>query len=261
MAELDAPPVVGWREWYARQWRQIHPSEGQHILFDGPTRSGKTVLCRMVARLQAYVLVLGTKPRDPSLDAYLQEGYTRIDHWPPTRDDVRKARGSGATYSYVQGGRVVEAPAVRFILWPKITERADLTKYRNVYAKALDSIFVEGNWCVVMDEGLWLASRKGLNLGDSMAAHAYASAGNNVSMYLLVQRPANLPPDCWTNVMQALIFHGGHPDDVRKLASLSVYDPREVQQAIRRLRGHQFLDLPCRGGAEWAVSEVDPKLV
>jgi hypothetical protein len=233
------------------------------VLFDGPTQSGKTVLCRLVTRLNAYAVVFGTKPVDPSLDAYAAEGYTRIDHWPPTPSDYRKARAAGATYSYVKDGgkRVRSDPAVRFLLWPRIKTRADLRRYRSVYAAAMEGMFIEGRWCFVIDEGLWMASRNGLDLGQQMRDMAYGSASNKVSMHLLVQRPANLPPDCWTNCGQALIFHGGHPDDIRKLASLSVYQPRQAQQAIARLRGHQFLDLPCHAGAEWAVSQVDPAAI
>jgi hypothetical protein len=58
--------------------------------------------------------------------------------------------------------------------------------------------------------------------------------------------------------MQALIFHSGGVNDLRQLASLGVYPPGDVVSAISTLEGHQFLDLPCRGGAAWSVSEVDP---
>jgi hypothetical protein len=76
-------------------------------------------------------------------------------------------------------------------------------------------------------------------------------------MHLLVQRPAYVPPITWMSCMQSLIFHGGNTRDIRELASLGTYPPREAEQAMRQLKGRQFLDLPCRGGREWSVSEVD----
>lgn len=218
--------------------------QGLHILFDGPTQSGKTVLCRLVSRFHSYNVVFGTKPVDPSLDAYVKDGYVRIDHWPPTRNEIKKS-------TEMNNG------AVRMILWPKIKTRADLRRFRPVFAKALEMIFIEGRWCFIVDEGLWLASPKGLDLGQELADTAYACASNKVSMHLLVQRPAYVPPITWMSCMQSLIFHGGNTRDIRELASLSTYDPREAAMAVRQLRGRQFLDLPCRGGREWSVTEVD----
>jgi hypothetical protein len=193
-----------------------------------------------VSRLYNYVVVFGTKPVDKSLDAYVNEGYKRIDHWPPTPQEIRR-----------------QSPdSQRYILWPKIKERSELRKYRDVYAKALDEIFIDGKWCVVLDEGLWLASSKGLNLAEEMSGLAYGAASNLVSMHLIVQRPANVPPITWTSCSQAFLFHLGKTDDVRELASLGTYTPREAQEAVKHLTGHRFLDLPCRGGYEWSISEV-----
>lgn len=247
-AVLAAPPVVAWDEWRARQWAGTR--QGQHILFEGPTQSGKTLLCRKVTALKRYAVVLGTKPFDSSLDEYVKEGYYRIDHWPPTKADYRKA-----TVPFLPG-----QDAIRLILWPKIVTADDLYKFNSLYRKCLNQIFVDGKWCVVLDEAIWLADRKGCDLGDIMTKLAFASASNGVSMHVLCQRPALLPPIVWQSCMQALLFHGGNTRDQRELASLGVYPPTDVVRAIQRLRGHQFLDLPCRGGvdgqATWAVSEV-----
>jgi hypothetical protein len=76
-------------------------------------------------------------------------------------------------------------------------------------------------------------------------------------MYLLMQRPAGLPRIIWSSVMQAELFHMGITNDIRELASLGTYEPKDVATAVRRLTGHQFLDLPIRGGADWAISEVE----
>lgn len=236
---FEGPPVIGWAQWYAREASVI--KQGDHILFVGPTQSGKTVLCRKVVRLRDYVVVFGTKPVDASLDAYVNEGYARIDHWPPVKKDYKDQPEGQA----------------RFILWPKMKERADLRRYRDVYARALEEIFIEGRWAVVADEGLWIASRKGLNLETELGDVAYGGASNKVSLYLLAQRQANVGPVAWTSVSQALVFHMGRTDDVRDLASLGTYPPAEAVRVIQHLRGHQFLDLPCRGGVEWSISEVD----
>lgn len=243
------PPVIPYDQWYRDEYYSIR--QNQHILFAGPTQSGKTLLCRQVARLHDYVVVFGTKPVDESLDAYVEEGYERIDHWPPTRRDIRKQQEKW-------GNRENREPRyMRFILWPKIRKREDLFKHRETYAKAIDNIFIEGGWCVVMDEGLWLADKNALNLGPYMSQMAFGAASNKVSMFLLVQRPANVPRITWSSCAQALLFHMGITDDITELSSLGTYNRQAVKDALASLGQHEFLDLPCRGGAEWSISCVD----
>jgi hypothetical protein len=198
-----------------------------------------------VARLRNYVVVFGTKPVDPSLDAYVAEGYVRIDHWPPTKKDYDKAVGWSPPNE------------ARFILWPVIKSREELRAFADAYRKCMDEVFIEGKWCIVVDEGLWMASNKGLGLGDTMGELAYGSASNKVNLYVLCQRLSNVGPIVWTSAEEALVFKSGRTADMRELASLGTYEPKDVQAAVRRLHGHQFLDVPCRGMAEWSISEVE----
>jgi len=244
---LELPPTIGWAQWYANWARtgRSSPDEGSHVLFDGPTRSGKTVLARYMARLRRFVVVFGTKPVDSSLDAYEAEGYYRIEQWPPTDKQWRDSGWSNKE--------------ARFILWPKIKKREDLRapRHREQYARMLDDAFVNGGWTVVMDEGLWLSSRTGLNLGQQMADIAYGSASNGVSMYLLLQRPSGVPRVTWSSVMDAMLFHSGVTNDLRELASLGTYEPKAAIAAVKQLPDKSFLHLPCRGGAQWSISRVE----
>ena len=243
LSQLEVPPFVPWTEWANRQ--PYEKKQGQHILFQGPTQSGKTALCRILARLRTYVVVCGTKPHDASLDAYVKEGYVRIEQWPPSPRDWKKCR------------EVWGDQEARFILWPHFKKREDLRRFSSIFAALLDDVFIDGRWCVVVDEGLWMASPSGLGLGRQLGDVAYSTASNTVSLYLLVQRIANVPPVAWTSCSWAEIFHTGRTDDVRELASLGTYPPRTTAEAVRRLSGHRFLDLPCRGGAEWSITEAD----
>lgn len=239
--QLEVPPVEGWGEFlgqFAAEWEQ-----GDHVFFDGPTKSGKTVCAHELAWLRRYVVVLGTKPRDQSLDAYIADGYERIESWPPTRKQVRDA--------------TFDDGAVRFVLWPKITKREQLRAFSPAFKRCLDDLFIDGGWTIVADEGLWLSSRKGLDLGDQLDAIGYGGRSSGVTLMMLAQRPRGIPINSWVNSTWAFLWKSGHTDDQRELASLGTYRPREVQDAIRSLRGHQFLCLPCRGGVEWAISQVE----
>ena len=236
----DVPPVVDWGTWITNQVRESR--QGQHKLFVGPTQSGKTTLARVMLRMRKYVVVLGTKPKDASLDKYVAEGYRRITQWPPRPSDIKPDRDGN----------------VRLILWPEINAYTDLRRHRDTYARCLADIFTEGGWALGCDEGLWVASRKGLGLDSELADIAYGAASNNVSLHLCIQRPAGLSRVTWSSVSDAYVFHLGVTNDVRELASLGTYTPADATVAIRNLRGHQFLRLPCRGGADWQISEVPP---
>lgn len=244
-SQLEQPPVLPWAvfaEQFVSTWAQ-----GDHCFFDGPTKSGKTYLCRVLCRARPYVAVLGTKPRDPSLDAYVKEGYYRIDHWPPTRSDYRKS-GWGATEA-------------RFIVWPKIVTRADLTRYgskrrggNEMFAHALDDMIVDGGWTVVADEGLWLSTK--LDLATQLDGIAYSGRTSGITLMLLAQRPRGIPINVWTNALNVFLWRCGNTDDIRELSSLGTVTRRAVAAAIPTLRGHQFLYLPAHAQGDWAISEV-----
>lgn len=232
------PPFEPWSVFHSRfvsGWRQ-----GQHVLLNGPSGSGKTVAARTLARDRQFVVVLGTKIKDPEMDAYLREGYVRIDEWPPPRRAMRPA----------------DDGSIRLVLWPRIRARADLHRFRPVYQRCLDGVLVDGGWTVGADEGLWLCERNGLDLGAELSAIAYTGRSSGVTLLMVIQRPAGVPRNTWSNAAHAFVWHAGITSDQRELASLGTRQPKEVAVAIQQLRGHEFLYLPLRAGREWAVSEV-----
>lgn len=245
---LPVPPVVPGRVWlprFIRQWEI-----GGHLLVAGPTQTGKSLLSReLIFAGRKFVVVIGTKTKDDTLDGYIAGGFVRIDHWPPTRRDFDDQPPGFA----------------RFILWPKIKEIGDLHKYRGLYEKALRSIYVDGNWTVVVDETLWVVdSKDGLGLGHILASMAYGVASNGVTMVFLMQRPSGVPRLLWANCSTAILFHLGVTNDIREMAALGRMPPKAVVEALQTLGGidgeespHQFLDLPLRAGRRWAISELE----
>src|SRR5690349_6421632 len=72
----DAAPPVSWDDFYGyfgANWRQ-----GEHVGLIGPTGSGKTTLAMWLLPLRKYVVVLGTKPRDKTLDELAARGYYKM---------------------------------------------------------------------------------------------------------------------------------------------------------------------------------------
>jgi hypothetical protein len=257
---LGPPPrVLPWAAFDQEIRRDV--KQGDHQLFVGPTQSGKTVLCRVLARHRNYVIVWGTKKRDSSLDAYLDEGYIRVDQWPPKSrlDPDSKGRLIRKDYKL----RPDEDGNIRLLLWPEIKNRTDLRRHRDVYAASLDDAFIDGGWTIVIDETLWATRRSGLGLDENLATTAFGAASNKVSLYMCMQRPTGMERVTWSSVSDAYVFKCGVIDDIRELAALGTQDPRDAVTTIRtQISGHRFLHLPTRGQSTgWAISEVDPRVI
>lgn len=236
------PELISWEPFYERE--RLLNRQGEHKLFIGPTQSGKTLLCRKIAGLRDYVVVLGTKNKDTSLDAYIVEGYKRITHWPPTRKELKDATSPSG--------------AVRFILWPKFHDLNSLAdpKIRGEFLRFFQDAYKEGRWTIVCDESLWLAARDGLQLDGVLSKMAYASASNKVSLYLCMQRPSGISRTTWSSATDAYIFHMGVTNDLRELASLGTYSPKAAREVIQSLKDKNFLKMPIRSGSAWTVSKV-----
>lgn len=227
--------------------------DGIHRLAVGQTRSGKTTLLRILSRLKRANLVLGTKPgRDTSLEAYqTEEGFTRIDYWPPKKKDLTPRKDG----------------TVKILLWPKITEYGQLRSFASIYRSALQFVIGDGNWTTTVDEGLWVCSRKGLDLGGEVSEISYGGASNGNSLHIAMQRPSGVPVIVHDQCQESYLFELGNENDLRSMASYSKYSPADTVNAVRSLnRGgheHQFLHLPRTGGAgrHWEITEVDPRFL
>ena len=250
--ELEQPERVPWDRFITTQVERNREAasrgKGFHRVFVGQTQSGKTTLNRIMLRMKKTVLMFGTKPKDDSLDEYItREGFVRLDHWPPTKKEL-KQRGP-----YEQ---------VKLLLWPKINTYADLAKMRPLYKAAIQDVTIEPHWTASIDEGNYFCSRKYLDLGDEVAQIAYGGASNGSSEHLLLQRPKGVDPITYGSGHDLFLFPIGNTDDIRDLSGYSKQTAREVAAAVKSLnpdadkRGHEFLYLPFVGGATWCISEV-----
>jgi hypothetical protein len=261
-ALLGPPPrVLAWPAFDAEAYRTVR--QGDHQLFVGPTQSGKTVLCRGLVRHRDYVVVWGTKKRDTSLDAYTQEGYVRVDRWPPSTCLEEDHKGRLVRKPYRWPPKPDAEGKVRLILWPEISTRTDLKRHADQYARCLDDAFIQGGWSIVIDETLWATRPTGLGLNAAIAEIAFGAASNKVSLYLCMQRPTGMERVTWSSVSDAYVFKSGIIDDIRELAALGTQDPRDAVTVLRtQISGHRFLHLPTRGQSRgWSISEVDPRVI
>lgn len=254
------PRLLSWPAFEAE--RRSSVTQGMHQLFVGPTGTGKTVLCRVNVRDRLFTVVWGTKKRDPSLDAYIAEGYVRVDRWPPThRLDWNGKRFVRKPFDHRREAK--RDGCSRLVLWPELNNRSDLRGHRDDFARCLDDAYRDGGWAIVIDEALWVARRSGLGLDNELADVAYGARSNNVTLYLCMQRPAGIERLTWSSASDAYIFKSGIVDDIRELATLGVDEPRDAVKVMQtQIRGHQFLHIPTRGQAKgWSISMVDPSAI
>jgi hypothetical protein len=260
-SQENSPRTVSWETFINSQMakkraakRSVNPKtkrvtvEGIHRLYVGRTRSGKTTLCRVMTRMEKTVVVIGTKPNDPSLDDYIyKEHFTRIDHWPPKPKELRQ-RG--------------EFDQVKLLLWPELKTYGDLKKYKQIYRDALRQMIAEGSWSVVVDEGYQVCRRAGLDLSEEVSELAYGGAGNGNSLSVILQRPSGVPVIIHEQCHELYNFRTGNENDIRALASYVGEKTTDFTAAVRGLNrgnpevGHQFLHAPMTDGATWEVAEL-----
>lgn len=227
MANYDAVPWRTFHSHFTRNWRQ-----GQHLSIVGPTNCGKTTLLTRILPIRTYVVVFITKVHDDTITSGFK-GYDVIPRWPPprpaTQDRIllwpvssRKKRGQGKRPS-IRGAYVTQ---------------------RTIFREAMDSIFMERNWCVVFDEQHYLCRDLSLDKENTMLLQQGRSSG--LSIVNCTQRPAWVPLATYSQASHAMLWRTTHRDDLRRLAELGGADNKELEHNLLRLGEHEFIYVDVR---------------
>lgn len=215
---MTVPPSVeslGWGDFLERfDWRQ-----GEHVSILGPTKGGKTTLALALLPRRSHVAVLGTKPRDPTLNQLIRDGYRRIQEWTPRPNERR------------------------VLLWPRLTQVNDWRTARPVYEHALASIYRRGGWCIYVDEARVVCDerRPFLGLAPYMRLLWTQARALNVSIVAGTQRPAWVPPEMFDQAEHVFFFQQADHDSVRKASGFGGLDARAIRDTIPALGEHEFL--------------------
>lgn len=205
----------------AMAWRQ-----GEHVSFIGPTGTGKTTAMLGLLDLRRYVCVIGTKPRDETLESLVKRGggYKRITSWPPPR--IRD----------------------RVVLWPHVERASDNARIAGVIREALDEAFAEGSWCIAADE-IWYLAHK-LKLADML--ETYWSQGRSIGLSLVAttQRPAWVPRMMYSQATHLFLWKDLDRTNLDRIKDITggSLNSTDIRKIVGMLERHEALYLNTRTG-------------
>lgn len=225
-----AAPRVPWDEFLASwfRWERFDAEgdpSGQHVALVGPTGQGKTTLIHNLYPLHPYTALLGTKQKDTSLDSFVKRGFLELSEWRslPAQQYPRR------------------------LIRPRAPNLASLVPLqRRAIADAIEGVFAEGFWDLVIDEGYYVDEVLKLAALLRLIYTQIRSAG--VSIVLATQRPAWVPVEVYDQSTHLFFWSDNDKKNLDRLREVSVKNSVAIREIIPNLEPHQVLYLNTRTG-------------
>lgn len=218
---------------------------GEHVVFGGPTRKGKTTLAFdllehcATPELPAYVAV--SKPTDPTTEAAGKRlGFRRVQDWPPPHQVSELWDGRPAGY----------------LIWPKFGDiDSDVNRSAYVTSRLIRDRYAagarrrRGRGILVMDDTMVKSRLLGLD-GEMTTVLAMAGA-MGLGQWTFVQKPTDSGRAAiWSYGASEHLFLTKDPDRKNRTRydEIGGFDTKTVAEATRELRPFEFLYLNRTGG-------------
>jgi hypothetical protein len=226
---LAGVPFVDWAEFlpgFMALWPANANGQAEHVTVVGPTKQGKTTLMLALlkerARLRdAHVVVLATKPKDPTLTRL---GWPIIREWPPG-----------------YGQRQV-------IFWPRFSKDVRRAAYhqRLAFDPVLADIFRDGNRVIYIDEAFYFSDV--LRLDGTL--RQFWGQGRSINLIVVAgtQRPRGVPREMFSEASWFFAFRTADEDELRRVGEIGGVDTRTLRAIMRSLRPHEFVCVQTRTG-------------
>lgn len=219
--KANEAPRVPWDRFINNvfNWRN-----GQHVALIGPTGQGKTTLLVQLAPLHPYVTVFGTKPRDETMDYFLKRGWLKLDRWRSLDPKDYPKR----------------------VLWPDATRLDSRQHQRLVFSDAMERIFREGGWTVVIDETWYFVNE--LKLESYIKLYLLQARSLGISLVNATQRPAFVPLEIYDQSTHLFFFRDNDETNLRRLSGISWRSADLIRSIVADLDEHQVLYINTRTG-------------
>jgi hypothetical protein len=229
LSAAEQVPFAPWREFHAEfqaAWPANVGGAAEHVTLIGPTKQGKTTLALSIikerARLRdAHVVVLATKPNDPTLRGL---GWPVLREWPPG-----------------YGQRQV-------IFWPRFPKdvRQAAIVQRMAFDPVLADIFADGKRVVYVDEAFYMTDV--LKLESTMRQFWTQGRSNDLIVVAGTQRPRNVPREMFSECSWFFAFRTADEDELRRVGEIGGVDSKSLREVMRTLKPHEFVAVRTRTG-------------
>lgn len=221
-SQIEIPKFQHWPEFYrdfGQAWNADPDYGAEHVVIVGQAGSGKTTLARELLDFQPFVVVLGTKTRDPSLyGPLLAKGYQQTEKFDPT--DTKNPK-------------VIFAPT---LYEPTPTA---LAKQSGEFRRALIGIFRTGGWCIYCDEIRYLTET--LKLDKELNTLWLQGRSLWVTLVASTQRPVSIPLNAFEQATHSFLFRTTGKEDRIRSSEYQGGNAPVVYETLVRLPHHEFL--------------------
>jgi hypothetical protein len=217
-------PVVSYGEF----WAEFFWQQSKHITIIGTTGCGKTTLELDLMSEREYIIFLGTKEIDDTQEELGPLGFRIVT-------DPKEISLDVGHKWVLHPGRIKirgeSAPEMRIRL-------------RGFYQEALDYVFAQTAWAVIIDEGRFICQFLGLK--DEVSLLYLQGRSQHNSVVMGTQRPAWVPLEAFDAATHLFFFKDNDRRNIQRIAELAGLDGRAVGAAVPELEstedeGGQFL--------------------
>lgn len=222
MSDLERVP---WDEFLSRHFAWL---QGEHITLIGPTGSGKTTLALALLPMRSYVLAFATKPKDRTMDTLVKEsGWKLVRTWDRMPNLIRRT--------------------CRVVFWPKYVTPDDEPRQAWEISTAMRNAFVDGGWCLFVDE-LWYMDHV---LGLKKMIEALWTQGRSIDISVVAgtQRPAHVSLLAYDQATHVFFWRDNDERNLTRISGMNGLNARLIRSTVSTLAAHEVLYVNTRTGA------------